>query len=140
MEETDDGGMKVRLARGVRHQAPGEAGDTAPSPPAAPGMKKPTITLLGLLHLPWSESRLTTRYPAMAGKGNGELVSHLLHECAGRVSVAPRIKLDQVLLLAAQKEKRRKATNRDIATKAASRNWRSAETKISEEAMFKIGR
>lgn len=124
VEETADGGMKVRLARGVRQQAPEEAGDAAPSPPAAPGVKKPAMTLLSLLHLLWSESRLTTWYPAMAGKRNGELISHLLHECAGRVSVAPRIKLDQVLLLAAQKEKRRESTNREIATNAASRNWR----------------
>lgn len=71
--------MKVRLAWGVRQQAPGEAGGAAPSPPATPGVKKPAMTLLGLLHLLYSESWLTTWYPAMAGKCNGELVSHLLH-------------------------------------------------------------
>lgn len=40
------------------------------------------------------------------------------------MSVAACIKLDQMLLLAEQKEKRRKATNYEIAAKAASRNWR----------------
>lgn len=41
VEETADGGMKVRLARGVRQQAPREAGDAAPCPPADLGVKKP---------------------------------------------------------------------------------------------------
>ncbi|QEU01970.1 DUF1173 domain-containing protein (plasmid) [Pseudomonas oryzihabitans] len=37
------------------------------------------MTVLGLVHLLWSESQLATWAPARASKRNGELLSHQLH-------------------------------------------------------------
>lgn len=118
VEETDDGGMRVKLARGIQQKTPGAAEVVEAPMNVAPGVKRPAMTLLGLLHLLWSESRLSTWYPAMEGKRHGELVSQVLEKCAGRVSVG-RIKLDQVLLLAAKKNSAREASNRGVAAEAA---------------------
>ena len=78
VEEGEDGSIRVRLARGIRVQAPRSEESDGPSVTRSPGKSKPAMTLLGLLHLLWSESRLSTWYPAMEGKRNSGIVNYAL--------------------------------------------------------------
>lgn len=53
VEEGEDGSIRVRLARGIRVQAP-RSGKRKHLGDRSPGKSKPAMTLLGLLHLLWS--------------------------------------------------------------------------------------
>jgi hypothetical protein len=71
IEETTDGDLKIKLALSLSKQDPPDGEPTAetaksPSPSGKP--TKPAMTLLGLLHLLWSEAGLNLWVPAMAGK------------------------------------------------------------------------
>lgn len=68
----------MRHARTFSSKSPGGTSRYA-SLPAAPAVRKPVVTVLGLLHLLWSESQLATWDPERASKRNGELLSHQLH-------------------------------------------------------------
>ena len=123
VEEGEDGSIRVRLARGIRVQDPRSEGCESDSVKRSAGKSKPAMTLLGLLHLLWSESRLSTWYPAMEGKRNSSIVNYALLQAAERVS-ASRMKLSEVLLLAAQKDSKGAARNQAIAKSALSRDLR----------------
>jgi hypothetical protein len=123
VEEGDDGSIRVRLARGIRVQAPQSEERESTILNRAPGKSKPAMTLLGLLHLLWSESRLSTWYPAMEGKRNSGIVNYALLQVAERVA-ASRMKLSEVLLLAAQKDSKGAARNQEIANSAMTRDLR----------------
>lgn len=120
--EEGEEGLKVRLARGLRIQDARPENDQ-PAQPVRPGVRKPAMTLLGLLHLLWSESRLTTWYPAMDGKRNAGIVHYALQQTAERIA-ASRMKLSDVLMLAAQKETKGSARNQAIYLNASARNLR----------------
>ncbi|MGG4660505.1 DUF1173 family protein [Pseudomonas vlassakiae] len=123
VEEGEDGSIRVRLARGIRVQAPPSEETQRASVARAPGKSKPAMTLLGLLHLLWSESRLSTWYPAMEGKRNSGIVNYALLQAAERIA-ASRMRLSEVLLLAAQKDSKGAARNQAIAKSATTKDLR----------------
>ncbi|HCH7473829.1 TPA: DUF1173 family protein [Pseudomonas aeruginosa] len=123
VEEGEDGSIRVRLARGIRVQAPRSEESDGASVTRSPGKSKPAMTLLGLLHLLWSESRLSTWYPAMEGKRNSSIVNYALLQAAERVA-ASRMKLNEVLLLAAQRDSKGAARNQAITKSAITRDLR----------------
>ncbi|EMB2823908.1 TPA: DUF1173 family protein [Pseudomonas aeruginosa] len=123
VEEGEDGSIRVRLARGIRVQAPRSEESDGASVTRSPGKSKPAMTLLGLLHLLWSESRLSTWYPAMEGKRNSGIVNYALLQAAERVA-ASRMKLNEVLLLAAQRDSKGAARNQAITKSAITRDLR----------------
>ena len=108
VEETLAGDLKIRLKLGLRKKgtADGELDEEAPAqdetkPTATPsaGPSKTAMTLLGLLHLLWSESHLNTWTPAMTGKRNLGLVHHLLTATAEKV-LTSRMRLAEALVVA----------------------------------------
>jgi len=108
VEETLDGDLKIRLKMGLRKKAAteGDEDEQEPGPdevptPAVPsaGQSKTAMTLLGLLHLLWSESHLNTWTPAMTGKRNLGLVHHLLTTTAEKV-LTSRMRLAEALVVA----------------------------------------
>lgn len=124
VDEGDDGVLRIRLAHGLSVLPPKEDADPAPLvAPAAPGVRKPAMTLLGLLHLLWQEARLNVWYPAMAGKRTGFVVSSLLAKAAARIS-AGRVRVDEVLLLPADKDSPAAKANQARVENALSRNLR----------------
>ena len=125
VEEGDDGSLRIRLGRGIRIQEASTPAEevTDAAAPTRPGVSKPAMTLLGLLHLLWSESRLTTWYPAMEGKRTAGIVNHVLRETAERISTS-RLKLTEVLMLAAAKDSRESSRNQGIALNASTRGLR----------------
>ena len=123
VEEGEDGSIRVRLARGIRVQAARSEDSESTVVKGSPGKSKPAMTLLGLMHLLWSESRLSTWYPAMEGKRNSGIVNYALLQTAERVA-ASRMKLSEVLLLAAQKDSKGATRNQVIAKSAMTRDLR----------------
>ncbi|WP_137887577.1 DUF1173 family protein [Pseudomonas sp. 2FE] len=123
VEEGDDGSIRVRLARGIRVQAARAEGGESSEEKKSPGKRKPAMTLLGLLHLLWSEARINAWYPAMEGKRNAGIVNYALLQAAERIS-ASRMKLSDVLLLAALKDSKDAARNQTVAMSAISRDYR----------------
>ncbi|MDF4211134.1 DUF1173 family protein [Pseudomonas protegens] len=107
VEETIAGDLKIRLQLGLRkrdtkegeEQEPEAEGKTESKPAAKAGESKTAMTLLGLLHLLWSEANLNTWTPAMTGKRNLGLVHHLLMNTASKV-LTSRLRLAEALVVA----------------------------------------
>lgn len=78
------------------------------------------MTLLGLLHLLWQESRLNTWYPAMAGKRNALVVGSALRRAAERVAT-DRLTIADVLLVPARKDGKGALANQRVAAQALER-------------------
>lgn len=102
IEETTDGDLKIKLALSLRKKDPPDGEPTAEtarslSPSGNP--TKPAMTLLGLLHLLWSEAGLNSWVPAMAGKRSVWLIHHRLIEAANRV-LTTRLRIAEVLVVA----------------------------------------
>jgi len=118
VKELEDGGLNVRLDLPLRQprQAKTEA---KPAPPrvAGPGVKRGAMSLLGLLHLLWTESGLIQWYPAMDGKRGGWLVARLMAEQAQRISTA-RMTLNDVLLVPAADGSKEKERNLQVVATA----------------------
>ncbi|MFA7946503.1 DUF1173 family protein, partial [Pseudomonas brenneri] len=124
VEEGEDGLLRIRLARGLGVLSSRETGEEGTvQAPAAPGVRKPAMTLLGLLHLLWQESRLNVWYPAMAGKRSTFVVSKALAKAAGRIGT-DRLRLAEVLLLPADKDSPASKANQSIVTYAIERSLR----------------
>ncbi|WP_338524299.1 DUF1173 family protein [Pseudomonas batumici] len=125
VEEGDDGTLRVRLARGLLEQAAkGERADKGVGihKPAA-SLRKPVMTLLGLLHLLWQEARLNVWYPAMEGKRTSGLVHSALRQTAGRIKVG-RMMLSDVLLVSATPRSKAEVSNEGVVLDAVQRNRR----------------
>lgn len=107
VEETIAGDLKIRLQLGLRkrdakeeeEQEPQPEDEAKPKPASKPGESKTAMTLLGLLHLLWSEANLNTWTPAMTGKRNLGLVHHLLTTTASKV-LTSRMRLAEALVVA----------------------------------------
>ncbi|WP_407364173.1 DUF1173 family protein (plasmid) [Pseudomonas luteola] len=125
VEEREDGSLRIKLARGLRIQAASGKPRTSvrQATLSAPGERKPAMTLLGLLHLLWSESRLNIWFPAMEGKRSPGLIYSKLRETANRIA-ANQVPLEKVLLLAAQKDSKEAIKNKQLAELAAVKGYR----------------
>lgn len=133
VEETLAGDLKIRLKVGLRkrdakevdeeeeEEQPEEEVSATPAPSA--GKSKTAMTLLGLLHLLWSESHLNTWTPAMTGKRNLGLVHHLLNATAGKV-LTSRMRLDEALVVATSTAKGKHADANAAKVAKAIRNKR----------------
>ncbi|MGI1188109.1 DUF1173 family protein [Pseudomonas aeruginosa] len=108
--ESDDGGLRVRLGLGLRKKDPLESAAATAQVSTGTSTRRPAMTLLGLLHLLWSEARLNTWYPRMEGKRRLGLVHAKLQETAASI-LASGSRLSDFLLVA--------ATDRDKAQAAA---------------------
>lgn len=102
VEEADDNTLRIRLAHGLRVNDMPPVENDAGNVPRAPGVKKPSIRLLGLLQLLWLEAGLANWYPLMDGKRKPAKVARLVSEAAKRVW-ASRMTVHDVMLLSAKK-------------------------------------
>lgn len=124
VEEGEDGLLRIRLARGLRVLHSREVGEEGTvQAPAAPGVRKPAMTLLGLLHLLWQESRLNVWYPAMEGKRSSLVVARAVAKAAARIGT-DRVRLADVLLLPAAKDSPAEKANQDTVARAIERSLR----------------
>lgn len=116
--ELEDGGLRVRLDLPLRQPRKTDA-ETKPASPrvAGAGVKRDAMSLLGLLHLLWSESGLIKWYPAMDGKRNDRLVARLMAEQAERINAA-RMTLNDVLLVPAADGSEEKDKNLQVVADA----------------------
>lgn len=99
VEELASGDVRIRLAFGIEKADAKRRSNAEASTTSHRGTGQAVMSLLGLLHLLWSESRLNSWFPSMAGKRNINLVHYLLREVANGVLVRST-KLNEVLLLA----------------------------------------
>lgn len=128
IEELPDGGLKIKLQVGLEERTPGERDEKNKDAarPRDPGTRtrKPAMTLLGLLHLLWTQARLNWWYPKMEGKLNLNSVMYWLRSAAGPIR-AGRVGLADVLCLAADKEHTDQAKiNQEVVRKAAQKKRR----------------
>ena len=99
VEEMSNGSLRVKLQMGLKAGVPTTSKEAAIEPISrGVQLKKPAMSLLGLLHLMWSESGLHSWTPRMAGKRNLGLVNAKLREVGQRIR-AGRMLLDDVLLI-----------------------------------------
>lgn len=124
VEEADDNTLRIRLAHGLRVK------DAAPTDgagevrePRAPGVKKPSMRLLGLLQLLWLEAGLASWYPAMEGKRTSDRVPYWISKAAKRIR-ASHMTVDDVLLVPADKDSARARQNAAVFQKAKERSRR----------------
>lgn len=113
VEEADDNTLRIRLAHGLRVNEAAPADNDADDVPRAPGVKKPSIRLLGLLQLLWLEAGLANWYPLMEGKRNPANVAYWVSEAAKRIR-ASRMTVNDVLLMSAKKDSSRATRNAEI--------------------------
>lgn len=108
VEETSDGDLKIRLKMGLRKKGPADGeqdeeatnlNETKISASPNGGRSKTAMTLLGLLHLLWSESRLNTWAPTMSGKRDLGVIHHVLNDTAAKV-LTSRLRLAEALVVA----------------------------------------
>ncbi|MEN1471615.1 DUF1173 family protein, partial [Pseudomonas aeruginosa] len=105
VEEADDNTLRIRLAHGLRVKEASPAADDVADVPRTPGVKKPSIRLLGLLQLLWLEAGLANWYPLMEGKRTPANVAYWVSEAAKRIR-ASRMTVFDVLLMSAKKNSR----------------------------------
>lgn len=125
VDEGSDGSLRIKLAHGVRERQPGEHKPAPAETAISTGgrVRKPSMSLLGLLHLLWSESRLNTWYPAMDGKRTQWLVSNQILGAAERITTS-RVSLADLLLVAAEKESKVATSNQFKVNTGVERGYR----------------
>ncbi|MCW0346218.1 hypothetical protein NB703_004311 [Pantoea ananatis] len=105
VRSASDGTIVVRLPTGLQKKAPSEvkpAEDVSADEPVK-RKRRPSMRLLGLLHLLWEQSGINVWHPAFDKKKRTPgWVSWHLHQTAGRVRVG-RVPLEESLLLMAIK-------------------------------------
>ncbi|MCG8910938.1 DUF1173 family protein [Pseudomonas sp. DP-17] len=124
VEEADDNTLRIRLAHGLRVKdaAPVEGADEA-TEARAPGVKKPAMSLLGLLQLLWLEAGLANWYPAMEGQRTPDRVAFWASKAAKRIR-ASHMTVDDVLLVPADKDSPRARQNAAVFQTAKDRSRR----------------
>ncbi|HCF3059149.1 DUF1173 family protein [Pseudomonas aeruginosa] len=113
VEEADDNTLRIRLAHGLRVKEASPAADDVADVPRTPGVKKPSIRLLGLLQLLWLEAGLANWYPLMEGKRTPANVAYWVSEAAKRIR-ASRMTVFDVLLMSAKKNSRMAKRNAEV--------------------------
>lgn len=100
VEELADGGLRIKLEVGLQRRATTTKATPSISPAAPSQPGKSAMTLLGLLHLLWTESGFNRWSPGMSGKRNLGLISYHLIAAAQSIK-AGRTRLGEALLIAA---------------------------------------
>ncbi|WP_422909402.1 DUF1173 family protein [Pseudomonas sp. MAC6] len=106
--------------------------------PHAPGVKKTSIRLLGLLQLLWLEAGLANWYPLMEGKRDPGKITYWISEAAKRIR-ASRITVYDVLLMSASKNARR-ARKRNVEVVASALEQSRRLIVVSPLASFSLER
>jgi len=120
-----DGTIVVRLPTGLQKKAPSEAKPAENESGDEPVKRKrrPSMRLLGLLHLLWEQSGINVWHPAFDKKKRTPgWVSWRLQQTAGRIRVG-RVPLEESLLLMAMKGTPQVVANREH-LRAAGKNKR----------------
>lgn len=101
VEETSDGDLRIKLTLSLRKQEPADTGEPRPERSNAQSARatKPAMTLLGLLHLLWTEAELNVWSPGMAGKRDTSRIHARLVSAANRITTH-RLRLDDALVVA----------------------------------------
>ncbi|MDU8545715.1 MULTISPECIES: DUF1173 family protein [Pseudomonas] len=101
IEETSDGDLRIKLTLSLRKQDPADAGEPRAERTGTQNARatKPAMTLLGLLHLLWTEAELNVWSPGMAGKRDTSLIHRRLALAANRITTH-RLRLDDSLVVA----------------------------------------
>jgi len=125
IKEDDTGSLRIRLGRGIQSRdQQQEKQATTESSNSQPGIRKNTMSLLGLMHLLWSEAGLNVWYPAMGGKRSMSRVHYFLYQSASRI-ISNRVVLSDVLLVAAGKDSQDAQRNATIWAEAVARKRRA---------------
>ncbi|WIL44533.1 DUF1173 family protein (plasmid) [Pantoea agglomerans] len=120
-----DGTIVVRLPTGLQKKAASEVrtAENAPGDERVKRKRRPSMRLLGLLHLLWEQSGINVWHPAFDKKKRTPgWVSWHLQQTAGRISVG-RVPLEESLLLMATKGTPQVVANREH-LRAAEKNKR----------------
>lgn len=120
VSENEEGGLRVRLGLGLRKKDPLETAAATSPVPSGTSTRRPAMTLLGLLHLLWSEAQLNTWYPRMEGKRRLGLVHAKLQEKAASI-LASGSRLSDFLLVAATDRDKSQARANEAKTADAAR-------------------
>ncbi|ERZ01100.1 DUF1173 family protein [Pseudomonas aeruginosa] len=113
VEEADDNTLRIRLAHGLQVNDATPAESDVDAVPRTPGVKKPSIRLLGLLQLLWLEASLANWYPLMEGKRTPAKVAYWISKAAKRVR-ASRMTVYDVLLISAKKGSHEAKRNAEV--------------------------
>ncbi|MFJ4144111.1 DUF1173 family protein [Pseudomonas sp. NPDC089734] len=102
VEETGDGDLRIKLTLSLRKQEAADSGEPRAERSYSPSVyaKKPAMTLLGLLHLLWTEANLNSWWPSLAGRRDMFVVHLRLIQAASRITTN-RLRLDDALVVAA---------------------------------------
>lgn len=128
--QADDGSFRVRLPTGLqKKEVKEEEATNAPDRARAitrPGVRRPAMTVLGLLHFMWEQTGLNTWKPEYEANGkslkSGTVASRLLR-FSDKVK-AGKISLSEVLLVMAGKEGNLRQHNLDNVRQAGALNKR----------------
>lgn len=104
IEEGPNGTTKIRLGIGLSRRDPPTLDSPAGRSVHGKTNAQPSMTLLGLLHLLWTEARLNVWWPAMKDKRSLSRIGWWINEAAQHIVVANKT-LDSVLLRAASMPK-----------------------------------
>lgn len=120
----DEGGYRIRLAAGLQKREAAEPGD-APKAPAArrPGGRRPSMSMLGLLHFIWEQAGINVWHPAFTGRRSVPWLTHRLDQVVQKIR-AGGVPLAEVLLLPGVKDGPQRARNFAILRAAGERNRR----------------
>jgi hypothetical protein len=99
----ESGLPSVRLEVGLSRINREEGSETEPSSPHKPGARRPAMSILGLAHFLWEQSRWNVWSPGMAGKRTGTKFGFWMRAAAKEIIVS-RKHLDGVLVILAPKD------------------------------------
>ena len=107
LQEDDKGGWRLRLERGIDarvREAP-SPDEQPPDTVRAPGARRPSMSLLGLLHFLFSEARINVWAPKMEGKRSNSVVWREVVKVAERTTISRGVTLEEILLRPAMRER-----------------------------------
>jgi len=124
VEHLSDGDKRVRLQLGLR-QTSSESSDnhSAYDMPSRAGVSRDSMSLLGLLHLLWTEAGLNRWHPAMQGKRSISRIGYWVLEQAKQIRVS-RMVLSDVMLLHAKSGQHEAQRNQTVSTNAKAKGLR----------------
>lgn len=124
VEELSDGGLKVKLGLSLRKQDAAQPKEPKAASSTGPRVSKPSMSLLGLLNLLWSEAGLHSWSPAMTGKRNLGLVHHYLVDQAGKIQVGRQRLIDSLVIATSSSTGKQPDANAQRVKSAIERNRR----------------
>lgn len=120
----NDGGDRIRLAAGLQKREAREPGDEPKATAARrPGGRRPSMSMLGLMHFIWEQAGINVWHPAFSGKRSVPWLTHRLDQVVQKIR-AGGVPLAEVMLLPCVKDGPQRARNFGILRAAAEKNRR----------------